>query len=128
MGDHFPPPTQSIKASTKLYGGGWGFVIYPSLWMESWISCIHKNIIASLDLVVVKGPILSLQKQQPSNRAYMIVQALISAHDQVANKEYPLQSVADDGDELMREQALRIVCIEKKSDPLVCPYLMKRIK
>ena len=48
------------------------------------------------------------------------MQALISAHDQVANKEYPLQSVADDGDELMEEQALRIVCIEKKSDPLVC--------
>lgn len=47
------------------------------------------------------------------------MQALISAHDQVANKEYPLQSVADSGDELIGEQALRIVYIEKKSDPLV---------
>lgn len=47
------------------------------------------------------------------------MQALISAHDQVANKEYPLQSVADNGDELIGEQALRIVYIEKKSDPLV---------
>ena len=43
----------------------------------------------------------------------------MSAHDQVANKEYPLLSVADDGDELMGEQALRIVYIKKKSDPLV---------
>ena len=48
-----------------------------------------------------------------------IVQALMSAHDQVANKEYPLQSVMDDGDELMGEQVPRIVYIEKKSDPLV---------
>ena len=43
----------------------------------------------------------------------------MSAHDQVANKEYPLQSVADDGDELLEEQTLRTVYIEKKSDPLV---------
>ena len=38
----------------------------------------------------------------------------MSAHDQVANKEYPLQSVADDGDELLEEQTLRTVYIEKK--------------
>ena len=43
----------------------------------------------------------------------------MSAHDQVANKEYPLQSVADDGDELLEEQTLLTVYIEKKSDPLV---------
>ena len=43
----------------------------------------------------------------------------MSAHDQVANKEYSLQSVADDGDEFVGEQALRIIYINKKSDPLV---------
>jgi hypothetical protein len=48
----------------------------------------------------------------------------MSAHDQVANKEYPLQSVADGGDELVREEALRIVYIEKKSDPLVGTSLL----
>ncbi len=48
----------------------------------------------------------------------------MSAHDQVANKEYPLQSVPDGGDELMREEALRIVYIEKKSDPLVGTSLL----
>ena len=40
----------------------------------------------------------------------------MSAHDQVANKEY---SVVDVGDEPLEEQTLRTVYIEKKSDPLV---------
>ena len=48
----------------------------------------------------------------------------MSAHDQVANKEYPLQSVASSdskyGAKYLKEEALRIVCIEKKTDPLVC--------
>ena len=47
----------------------------------------------------------------------------MSAHDQVANKEYPLQSVVstkyDGGHDHMEEQALQVVYIEKKSDPLV---------
>lgn len=47
----------------------------------------------------------------------------MSAHDKVANKEYPLQSVAsrkfDDSADNMEDQALRVVYIEKKSDPLV---------
>ena len=52
----------------------------------------------------------------------------MSAHDQVANKEYPLQSVVstkymyDGGADYLEEQALRVVYIEKKSDPLVYKY------
>ena len=47
------------------------------------------------------------------------IQAQISTHDQVATREYPLQSVADNEDELIEEQALRTIYIEKKSDTLV---------
>lgn len=55
----------------------------------------------------------------------------MSAHDQVANKEYPLQSVATTefgaGAQYTNEQALRIVCIEKKSDPLVSLWSIKTV-
>lgn len=48
----------------------------------------------------------------------------MSAHDQVANKEYSPQSVTmngvHSGSEYADEQSLRVVYIEKKSDPLVC--------
>ena len=48
----------------------------------------------------------------------------MSAHDQIANKEYSSPPVAvngvDSGSVYADEQALRVVYIEKKSDPLVC--------
>ena len=48
----------------------------------------------------------------------------MSAHDQIANKEYSSAPVAvngiSSGSVYTDEQALRVVYIEKKSDPLVC--------
>lgn len=45
--------------------------------------------------------------------------SLLAAHDRVANKEYPLQSVADAEGEGGSQAPVRVIYVEKKQDPLV---------
>jgi predicted HAD superfamily Cof-like phosphohydrolase len=48
------------------------------------------------------------------------ISALITTHDKVANKEYPLQSVdADNTNQPEMNGPIRIVYVDKKRDPLV---------
>ena len=48
------------------------------------------------------------------------ISALLTAHDKVANKEYPLQSVvATDTGSPEMNGPIRIVYVEKRKDPLV---------
>lgn len=52
------------------------------------------------------------------------ISALITTHDKVANKEYPLQSVdATDTEQVEMNGPIRIVYVEKKKDPLVRPTI-----
>lgn len=60
------------------------------------------------------------------------VSALLTAHDKVANKEYPLHSVSGETEEGSGLQPIRVVHVEKKKNPLVgwkmifCSPTMKR--
>lgn len=48
------------------------------------------------------------------------ISALLTTHDKVANKEYPLQSVvAKDTSSPEMKGPIRIVYVKKKKDPLV---------
>lgn len=49
------------------------------------------------------------------------IQSLLSAHDRVANKEYPYSSAIVD-ESSIDEQMVKNVRIEKKRDPLVSGY------
>lgn len=52
------------------------------------------------------------------------ISALITAHDKVANKEYPLQSVVTtDTEQVDGHGPIRIVYVEKNKDPLVRPTI-----
>ena len=47
------------------------------------------------------------------------ISAVLTAHDKVANKEYPLQSVAEEREGGGGLHPIRVVYVEKKRDPLV---------